>query len=363
MNTNIVRKTDRPTADFTGHTIYLGLDVHRRKWSVTVYVGGTFYKTYQQDSVGEHLLNFVSRNFPGGRYVACYEAGFCGFSVYRELRSLGIDCLVVNPNDVPQTGKGMLSKTDSSDSKRLGFALSRGMLKSIYIPGITIESDRKLLRYRQRIRRMLSGHRKSLKSTLMVLGIKIPQQHDRTYWSNGFTQWVRSLAITEPSMQSTLELILDDVEFLRQRLLLTNRKIRKLSAQDRYSKMFGILTSVPGIGLITAMTMLTEIGDIERFGSFAKFNSFIGVCPSEFSSGDKERKGKMTSRKHARLRELIIEAAWVAIRADPALTLRFEELTRTKTRKRAIVVIARKLLSRLYSIWLKEQLYEKGLIK
>lgn len=363
MDTNVVRKTIREHVDFSGKTIYLGLDVHKRKWSVSVYVGDVFYQTFQQDSVAVNLMNYLQRHFPGGRYMACYEAGFCGFSIYRDLVSLGIDCLVVNPTDVPQTGKGLLGKNDSSDSKRLGVALSRGMLQGIYVPDRSTEADRKLLRYRQRIQQMLCGHRKSLKSTLQTVGIKIPEQYDKHYWTKNFVHWVGSLDIVEPSLKAALELIVEDVAYLRGRLLSTNKKIRAMSARNSYADAYGILVSVPGIGLITAMTLLTEVGDIRRFESFSRFNSFIGICPSEFSSGERENKGKMTRRKHARLRQLIIEAAWVSIRVDPALTLKFQELCAVKTKKRSIVVIARKLLSRVYNIWMKNRLYERGVVK
>jgi transposase len=363
MDTNVVRKTIREHVDFSGKAIYLGLDVHKRKWSVSVYVGEFFYQTFQQDSIAVNLLNYLQGHFPGGDYIACYEAGFCGFSIYRELVSLGIDCLVVNPTDVPQTGKGRVVKSDTSDSKRLGLALSRGMLQGIYVPDRSTESDRKLLRYRQRLQQMLCGHRKSLKSTLQTVGIKIPEQYDKHYWTKNFVHWVSSLDIREPSLKVTLELIVGDVAYLRGRLLCTNKKIRAMSGEKRYAGCYAVLVSVPGIGPITAMTLLTEVGDIRRFESFSRFNSFIGLCPSEFSSGEREHKGKMTQRKHARLRQLIIEAAWVSIRVDPAMALKFQELSAVKTKKRSIVVIARKLLSRIYNIWMKNLFYEKGVIK
>lgn len=144
--------------------------------------------------------------------------------------------------------------------------------------------------------------------------------------------------------------MVDDVKAFRKRLLETNKLIRELAVSDRYRETFMVLSSAPGIGIITAMTMLTEIGNIERFDTFARFNSFIGLCPSEFSSGEDVRKGGMPPRNHSAIRPLLIEAAWIAIRIDPALALKFQELIVTRTKKQAIVVIARKLLSRIYSI-------------
>lgn len=104
------------------------------------------------------------------------------------------------------------------------------------------------------------------------------------------------------------------------------RGIRTLSLKSRYHKGYELLTSVPGAGPITAITLVTEIGDINRFKNFYHFNSFIGFCPTEYSSGDHERHGSMTPRYHSPLRELLTEATWVAVSSDPALTIVYQKL-------------------------------------
>lgn len=363
MDTNIQTGTDKLKVSFSGHQINLGIDVHKKNWNVSVYIGEAFFQTFHQEANSSLLLNYLHSHFPEGHYVACYEAGFCGFSVQRELSSLGIDCMVVNPADIPQTHKGMLSKTDASDSRRLGMALSRGLLTPIYIPDKVTESDRQLIRYRRKTLTDLQKKRKILKSAFHAMGIVIPKEYDKPYWTKRFIEWIRKLEPEELSSQILIGHIVEDVDFLRRRLLQINGKIRQLSSLERYSEAYSILISAPGIGIITAMTLLTEIGEIKRFDSFGKFNSFIGLCPSEFSSGEHIRKGKMTSRGNTALRPLLIEAAWVSIRTDPALALKFQDLIKTRTKKRAIVVIARKLLSRIYHIWTNTGLYEKGILK
>ncbi len=360
----IKEKTEsREKISFQGKNIYVGLDVHKKNWFSTIYVEQQFVKTFHLESDGDILYRYLTNNYPDGNYHACYEAGFCGFSVYRQLESLGIKCTVVNPCDIPQTQKGALSKTDSSDSKRIAEAFSKQMLKGIYIPDKISEADRNLIRYRTKVQKDLKAKRQRVKSTLNIYGIKIPKQYDKPYWTLNFIKWLQSLPIKEYSAKATLDSLIEDVLFLRKKLFTTNGQIRKLSQSEKYKECFGLLCSIPGIGLITAMTIITEVVDIERFGSFIKFNSFIGLCPSEFSSGEKERKGKMTTRSHKWIRYLMIEAAWIAIRHDPALTLKYQELLVTKTKKRAIVVIARKLLSRLYNVWRTKKPYEKGVLK
>lgn len=362
--TNIKGKLEtRETISFKDQTIYIGLDTHKKNWSASIYLNDKFVKTFHQESIGSVLLQHLKTNYPDAKYKACYEAGFCGFSVQRELTYLGIECIVVNASDIPQTNKGMLSKTDAADSRRIGEAFSKGLLKPIYIPDSKTEADRNLVRYRKRVQEDLKAKKQGLKSCLFILGLKIPPQHDKPYWTNNFITWLKQLETKDSSNKITLSLLIEDVVLLRKRLFETNKQLRTLSATPAYEATYNLLTSTPGIGLITAMTMITEIGDINRFESFTKFNSFIGLCPSEYSSGEKVHKGKMTSRSHKTIRALIIEAAWIAIRSDPALTAKYHELTKLKTSKRAIVVIARKLLSRLFTIWKSNVIYVKGIVK
>jgi transposase len=349
--------------DFTGQTINLGIDVHKKNWNVSVYLNQLFIRTFHQVSEGQVLLTHLKTNYPGATYKACYEAGFSGFSIQRELTDLGIGCSVVNAADIPQTNKGMLSKTDTIDSRRIGEAFAKDMLNPIYVPAPEIEADRNLIRYRKRVQENLKAKRQSLKSCLSILGIKIPIQYDKPYWTNNFINWLKFLEIKNQSIKITINFLIDDVMLLRKRLFEINKDIRKLSQSDKYKDSYIILTSSPGIGLITAMTLITEIGDINRFSNFNKFNSFIGFCPSEFSSGECVYKGKMTTRGHKTLRALLLEAAWVAIRCDPALSLKYHDLIKTKTGKRAIIIIARKLLSKIFTIWKSKSQYKNGILK
>lgn len=365
MTTKLKTKNEivREKVDFSSDTIYCGLDVHKKNWGVTIYVNDHFMKSFHQNADPLALLSHLKDNYPNGKYVACYEAGFCGFSVQRELTSLGIECLVANAADIPQTSKAALNKTDAVDSRRIGEALAKNMLRPIYIPSPEYEADRNLIRYRKKLVSRLTGHKQGIKSTLFILGISIPKQFDNSRWTNIFIRWIKELQIENSSTKITIDLMIDDVVYYRKKLYETNKLIRNLSQTERYLYQFEILTSAPGIGLITGMTMVTEIGEISRFDSFAKINSFVGLCPSQFSSGEKTRMGKMTVRSNKAIRSLIIEAAWVAVRVDPVLAKKFAELQKVKTKKRAIVTIARKLLSRIYSIWTNQKMYEKGIIK
>ena len=181
MSTNLAKNSVREKVSFSGQPIYLGIDVHKLNWNVSVYLGESFYQSFHQESSGDILKNYLDNNLPGGDFYACYEAGFCGFSVQRELSSKGINCIVVNAADVPQTNKGAFSKTDTVDSRRLGLALAKGMLTPIYVPSEELEADRQLLRYRRKTQQLLQAKRKVLKSLFFTSGIKIPKQYDTSY--------------------------------------------------------------------------------------------------------------------------------------------------------------------------------------
>ena len=131
-----------------------------------------------------------------------------------------------------------------------------------------------------------------------------------------------------------------------------------------YNKLYYLLRTINGIGPLTAASLITEIGNMQRFPSFAELNSFIGFMPMEHSSGERELTGRLTVRKHRQLRSDLVECAWTAKRTDPALSLYYSnQLKKGKEPKLIIVKIARKLLSRVRHVWMTEQPYSAGVVK
>jgi len=349
--------------DFTNKTIQLGMDVHLNKWNVAIFLQGEYIRTIQQPSEPAALLSHLHSQYPGANYVAAYEAGFCGFWIQRQLTQLGINCIVVNAADVPQTSKGRLAKNDTNDARRIGEALCGGLLKPVFVPDTTLEADRTLVRYRHRLQEDITRCKVRIKCFLHFTGIDLPDEVISKYWSAKYIEWLKNIELPEPTARQTLDFMIDEVEALRPQLLKVMRGIRSLLSNERYSQTAKYIKSVCGIGPITAVTLLTEVGDIKRFATFNKFNSFIGLCPSEFSSGETIRHGHMTTRHHYILRSLLIEVAWVAIKADPAMSLAYNTLKTRIGGKRAIIRIARKLLNRIYYCWKRERIYEKGIVQ
>lgn len=192
----------------------------------------------------------------------------------------------------------------------------------------------------------------------------MPDKFSNSNWSRNFLTWLAVIKFRYDSQRTTLDYMIREAELLRKELLHISNDVRKLMRSKAYKKIYYLLRTITGIGPLTAALLITEIGDMKRFDSFYQLNSFIGLLPSEHSSGERELKGRLTIRRHRQLRSDLIECAWTAKRTDPALSLFYsEQLRKGKEPKLIIVKIARKLLSRIRYVWLTEKPYEKGVVQ
>lgn len=352
--------------NFKGQNIYVGIDVHLKSWTVSILTEKLHHKTFSQPPCVEALSGYLHQHFPGANYRSVYEAGFSGFWAHYQLEREGISNIVVNPADVPTSRKESISKTDSVDSRKLARSLRGGELAGIHIPKEDTLEARTLLRSRDCIVKDLSRMKQRVKSLLYFYGIKYPPQFEKsgTHWSRAFMRWLREdvKLSTEAGMEG-LGLLLDSVDSQRKLLLEATRKLRNLSRCERYVQDYELLRSVPGIGTITALSLLVEVEDIRRFPNSDKLAGYIGLVPTTHSSGEKDNKGEMTFRGQMQLRSKIIESAWFAARIDPAMSMAFLELTKRMEGNKAIVRIARKLLNRVFYVLKYKKRYECAIVK
>jgi len=350
--------------DFSGQDIFVGLDTHLKNWRVSIMVESSFYKTFSQDPSSKVLKNYLQKNFPNANYYSAYEASFNGFKNHRDLITLGIKNIVVNPADIPTTDKERKQKEDSRDSRKIARQLCQKDLTPIYIPEIEIEGDRSLVRYRKTITKEISRTKNRVKSLLYYFGIEIPTQFSgKKYWSKRFTSWLREVKLPTDSAKITLESYLETVELYREKQYFTNKKIRELSGKKIYKENYNLLLSVPGIGCLTAMIILTELGDIKRFKNLDHLCSFIGLTPMTNSTGENEKIGDITLRRNKILRTAIIESSWIAIRNDPALMLAYQKLIKRMESQKAIIRIAKKLVNRILYVLKNKQAYVQAVVK
>lgn len=358
-------KTQSNKLDFSGQNIYVGFDVHLKSWTVTIMTEKLTHKTFSQPPKPEVLHQYLSKNFPGGIYHSAYEAGFCGYWVHNKLSTLGINSIVVNPADIPTTDKEKVQKEDARDSRKIARSLRNGDLTAIYVPTLKTLEDRCLVRMRSSLVKDLTRNRNRVKSFLHFHGIDIAETFsgNHTRWSKRFVKWLEELNMQEPSAKETMNAIVGASKNLRASVLDVTRKIQQLSKTEAYRENVDLLRSIPGIALLTAMMLLTELENIDRFESIDTLCGFIGLVPSTDSSGDNDIIGEITPRGHNVLRRAIVESAWVAARHDPALSLSYHHYCKRMASNKAIIRIAKKLLSRIRFVLKNKKPYVCAVVK
>lgn len=345
---------------FKGQKIYVGIDHHLKRWVVTIYTKELMHKKFSMDPSPEQLSKYLNNNFPGAVYYSAYEAGFSGFSTHRKLVDVGINNIIVNPADIPTTDKERKQKEDKRDSNKIAKSLRSQNLEPIYVPERYLEELRGLMRYRKTLVKDISRNKTRMKMFLYRNGIDIPPELGTAarYWSSAFTKWLKTVRLTTDYGHIELDNLVENTEKMRQSLLYVTTEIRKLSRQPEWKRKINLLVTIPGVGIITAMTFLSELYTIKRFKNLDHLCSYIGLVPTTNSSGENDRTGNITRRRNNHLRTMLTESAWVAARTDPALSLKYNELTKRMKGNKAIIRIAKKLLNRIRFVMLNEIEYQ-----
>lgn len=350
---------------FDGQSFYIGIDCHKKSWNVTILGEHYEHKTYSQNPDPQLLSNYLHRNFPGGTFHSVYEAGFNGFTTCRALHEEGINCIITNPADIPTSQKERENKNDKVDSRKLARTLRGNGLFAIHIPDEQLEADRALVRQRYNLSRDVSRIKQQIKSKLFQFGIDIPGQftlNQSKHWSKAYINWLKELDIDQPSLKQALDNFIEIGLILKEKLQKVSKQILELAQTDRYKRNFELLQTIPGIGQISAMYLLVQLGDISRFKRLDQLCNYIGLVPRTNSSGENIRASKMVKRGNKKLKILMIEVSWVAIRKDPALMLIFNELSKRMHKNKAIIRIARRMLARIRFVLLHQQEYKMNII-
>lgn len=346
---------------FSGCSFSIGIDVHLKNWKVTIRLDGKELKTFSMNPSPIELYNYLKKNYPDGIYNVVYEAGFCGFWSQRKFNELGINCIVVNPADVPASNKEKVNKNDPIDSRKLARALeNKDDIKGIYIPDLFNEELRYLVRHRYRIVQNLTRTKNRIKGLLYTHGISIPLNFTgNSRWSSLFIDWLKQIKLSTSAGNFALTNMIEQLEQLREHNKNVLKELRKQVSKNTVTK---ILQSVPGVGFITAITLYSEIIDMKRFSNEKQTAAFVGLVPSTRSSDENIYSNGISFRKNKFLRPIIIEAAWTAVKHDPAMTIKYKELTKRMRPQEAIIRIARKLLVRIRHVWLNQEEYTYSLV-
>jgi len=348
--------------DFTNQEIYVGLDIGKNSWKTSIMTEHYEHKTFTQPPRIDALVKYLHRMFPGATYHCVYEAGYQGYWIHEALKEEGIDCIVVNPADVPSKNKEYANKTDRVDARKLARCIRSGELDAIYVPFRQAQENRSLVRTRHQFVKKQTRCKNQIKGLLSFYGITIPDNICTSYWSRRFVCWLEQIKFQQASGDKTLGALLEELKFLRKQITYLTLQIRTLSREEQYCTAVEYLSSIPGIGTLSSMILLTEIIDINRFNSVDRLASFCGIIPGEHSSGNKEIITGISTRRNSMLRKILIECAWVAVRKDPALIMSFNKLSKRMPKNKAIICIARKLLNRINYVLKNQQYYKVGIV-
>jgi len=265
--------------DFSNQEFYLGIDVHKKSWNVTIRSSGIVLKTFSMNPEPKEISNYMEKNYPKGKYNSVYEAGFSGYEAHRALLQYGFENIVVSPTDIPTSGKERIYKTDKIDSKKLARELENKNLKGIFIPSLLQQEIRSISRLRYQQVKKQTRIKNQIKSYLDFYGHKLPKNSEMKHWNLKFHYSMG---------KEQLYIYLEELQIAKKRIIELVASLKKHCIQYGLDNDIKLLCSVPGIGFITAVTIKTEIMDISRFSNTDKFASYIGLVPSTRSSGEKD---------------------------------------------------------------------------
>jgi len=328
------------TKQIQGEALFVGIDLHKRRWHVTIRTADVEIFSSSIAGRWEELKKVLNR-FKGCRIHAVYEAGCFGFWLFDHLTKYGVDCIVTPPSLIPQE-HGNRVKTDRLDSRKLARLLAKGLLKSIWIPSAKERFHRQVIRRR----RQLVGDRvrtqNRIKSELYFYGINLPAP--RSKWSQVYFSNLQRIKFKNHWMQKSFNQLLEHYEFLSAQIDKQTQLLKQLSQLPLYRDRVKILCSIPGIGLLTAMEILLELQDISRFRRAEQLAAYVGLTPSQYSSADKIRMGRITGAGKNTVRSALVESCWILIRKDKAMRKKYETIKARAGGKRAIVAVSRKLI-------------------
>jgi transposase len=344
--------------------VFVGLEDSKKTWCLCVRSGGVIVHETSMPAQYEVLRNYFHNKFPECQIQVMYEAGFRGFELHDQLVADGWECVVTPPHTVTEE-KVQRKKNDRTDCRRLAKNLENGDYRKCFVPDKELREDRQISRTYGQVQADIKRVRNRIRRMLEFHGLDNGLPAGR--WSGAaYTRLRQHLAEIEmsDSLRLSFETMFKELEYLRQLKKGLLLQLRRLARSDRYKRSVELLKSAPGIGMLTAIRLTLEWGEVNRFGRKEEFASFLGMVPSDYSSGEQERRGHITRQGNRSVRGWLVESSWVAIRYDPVLLEKFRRVLRNcGSKKKAIVAVARKLALRLRWALLSGQPYTVGVVE
>ena len=338
----------------------VGCDLHDRSMllKTALDAGKPQQKSFTNNLEGrEAMLNYLfafARQHESERIVFVYEASGQAFSLYDLLTDHGVECYVLSPAHLPKSAKSQRNKTDAKDAQKLlevarGHVLAGNDMPAVWVPPQTLRDDRALVRDRLEKAEAATAVKLKIFASLKLHQQTTPAWFDRhRNWSKRFVKWLKETVAPRlaPTVSVGFLMRVEIFEVMQRQITDLERELRHLAKTPRYKAAYKALTQLTGVGMISAMTFLTEMGDLTRFSNRRQLASYLGVCPASFESGEaNDRKGRITRQGPSRLRKVLCQAAWAAVRHDEAMRARWTRIKgKSQQRgKKAIVAVMRHL--------------------
>jgi transposase len=342
------------------YDVFAGLDVSKKKISVTFSNHQGFIRSLTMPYKAQHLVNHVRKHFPDQKVAFAYEAGPTGYGLYDGLVAQAYPCLIAAPSMIPRA-PGQRVKTNRLDSRGLSESLRGGQLKSIHIPSPLYREFRHLAQWRDTMVSEVRAMKQRIKSLLLFEGIDFPPAPAGSQWSFIVRDKLRKLPCSK-TVRFKLDQLLESLEFCEKQAVKATKEIRQYCKNDpELSQSIKYLMTIPGIGWIVASQLLARIGDWRELKNIRQLAGFLGLVPTENSTGDRTDRGSITHTGDGRLRSKLIQASWSAIRQDGELREFYRSVCRRHPRdiasRVAIVAVARKLSTRISAVLMQQRPY------
>jgi transposase len=355
-------------------TTHVGLDVHKRSIAISVRWPGVVEPEertipHETRAVGRWVRRM--KREARGRILCAYEAGPCGYGLQRALLAEGLDCQVIAPSLIPRK-PGERVKTDRRDARKLGELLAGGQLTEVHPPTAEAESVRDLCRAREDAKEDQTRARHRLSKFLLRRGLVWGRGKA---WSQAHQRWLRGLRLDHPADQATFDAYCLALDQTQERLRVLEAQLTEWSQAEPYATPVAWLRCFHGIDTTTAMTLVTELHDFRRFRKPRQLMAYLGLVPSEHSSGDRTQRGGITKTGNGHARRVLVESAWhyrhpprvsatlrkrregqptrviaLADRAHQRLSRRYRRMTaRGKPHNKVVVAVARELVGFLWA--------------
>ena len=289
--------------------VYVGMDVDKEKIAVAILFENELNPRIEciiknnEKKVKEYFTKLSKEH---ETVLACYEAGSSGFVLFHQLTECGVACMVVAPGSIPKRPNDRI-KTDRRDARKLAQNFRNGSLTGVYIPTRQDEAIRDYLRMHEDMKTHLKRAKQQLLHFLLRYGISYSEG---TNWTGKHRKWLENLEFKEPLLKETFTEYYIQIEEMEEKCNRYMTRIEELSQEKRYAEKVKVLKGFKGVETLTALSVMVEIGDFKRFSHAESFMSFVGLVPSEHSSGNKRRLGGITKAGNSHIRKLLIEAGW-----------------------------------------------------